>query len=369
MLSSFRVVEDVISQWAVEEGAAIQFVCSVRGREVSNVAAGYDDDNNLIDQQRLFCVMSASKAVAALVMLYLRAQGCYEPDERITRWWPRFGRHGKEGATVAHVLSHRLGLPRLTTDHRLWGDREHMRTLVEEARPDWRPGERFGYHGGIFGPVLDELVHRWTGESMGAILQKELCAPMGIRDCFMGLPRDAGHRIVPLRFLESNQMDAASKVVLPPFETGWFNDPDWLSASNPSSGVVASASALVQLLDILAHSGYAGGRRYWGEALQRDAERARNTPEEASASATLPGAAFGLGFLVAPTPRVFGVVPMSRRTLGHIGATGAVVCADSAAQVTYAFTINGVGGSRALVRCQRIGDLVAEAVGRSEARS
>jgi CubicO group peptidase (beta-lactamase class C family) len=362
---TFEPIGRTLEGWAAPEGAAVQFACSVDGSLVYRVAAGtVHSGGPPLDHDHVFPVMSASKAVAAVVMLHLRERGLLAMTDRIARWWPRFARNGKAGATVEHVLSHRLGLPELTAPYRRWGDREYMRTIIEDAAPQWEPGTRYGYHGGSFGPVLDELVWRCTGMSMGQVLEHELCQPLAVADCYMGLPSAASPSLVPLRFLEPEQLAAHRDGPRPPpFGAEHFNDARWLKASNPSSGVVASATGLVRLFELVAQDGTLRGRRYWTEAGQRDAERARNGPAELPASRTLDGARFGLGFLVAPTPRVFGTQPLSSRTVGHIGATGAVVCADATTRTAYAFAINGVGGARALVRCTTVGDLLRDALG------
>lgn len=77
--------------------------------------------------------------------------------------------------------------------------------------------------------------------SMGQVLDHELCQPLAVADCYMGLPSAASSSLVPL------------------------------------------------LLELVAQDGTLRGRRYWTEAAQRDAGRARNGPAELPASRTLDG--------------------------------------------------------------------------------
>ena len=91
----------------------------------------------------MFVLYSSTKGLAALAMHMLRDRGRFEYDDLISRYWPEFARNGKERATIAHVLSHRVGNtmgPDWLT-YKLWGDRQKCAQAMEELTPRWTPGE------------------------------------------------------------------------------------------------------------------------------------------------------------------------------------------------------------------------------------
>ena len=58
-------------------------------------------------------IFSASKAMTACLAHLLDQQGKIHIGDRVAEYIPEYARHGKEGITIAHVLSHRGGVPNL----------------------------------------------------------------------------------------------------------------------------------------------------------------------------------------------------------------------------------------------------------------
>src|SRR5262245_50948122 len=58
-----------------------------------------------------FYVYSTGKSATATVAHMLVERGCFTYDTPIVALWPEFGAHGKEQATVRHVLTHTVGVP------------------------------------------------------------------------------------------------------------------------------------------------------------------------------------------------------------------------------------------------------------------
>jgi CubicO group peptidase (beta-lactamase class C family) len=357
-----------LGRWQRLGDAAMQLSLYRWGQPVLDVACGADPfTGQPVRRDTLFCLLSATKGLAAIVLLHLRAQGRFHWQDRVVDYWPEFGYGGKERATIEDVLSHRLGIPALTAPYQRWPDRDYMRRLVERSRAQWPPGTRYGYHGGIFGTVIDELCRRWTGRSLGQVLHEEIARPIGHLDCYIGLPAQAEARLARLLFLEPEQRTAPgfSGMANPPL--GWdgeYNNLEVLRSCQPSGGGVASAHDLAGIFNLLALEGAYRGRRFWDAALQRDTTRRRSPAfdGERPASPGLRGGCWGLGFLVAPTPEIFGTVPLGPRTIGHAGASGAVAWADPDTGISFAFTINGLRGRRQLYRNRVLGDLVRQAL-------
>jgi CubicO group peptidase (beta-lactamase class C family) len=352
----------VIHDWCSADGTGLQLAICVRGHLVLSAWDGVDQfSNDAIQRTTLFPILSATKGLASIVLLHLHHLGYFKWSSPISHYWPEFGSNGKREATIEQLLSHRVGLPGLTAPWERWVDRSYMTRLVEEAAPEWEPGSRYGYHGGSWGIIVDELIRRWTGATTGEILRNSFSQAVDAEDCYIGLPLECYPRVARLAFLEPEQR--ASTFRLGPLgPDGEYNNKHILASCQSSGGGVTSAEALARLYNFVAFQGQWSGTSYWLPDEQADASRSRNTLAEAPAAR--PGLAFawGLGFMVSPSHDVFGSSPPSSATAGHPGASGAIGYADPPSQTTVALTINGIGGKHMYERYRLLGDCVQSAV-------
>jgi hypothetical protein len=83
-----------------------------------------------------------------------------------------------------------------------------MARLIETSHVEWDPGTRYGYHGGSFGFIVDELCRRLAGRTAGQILH-EIAVKLGHPDCYIGLPQPYMKRVAKLQFLEPDQRPTA----------------------------------------------------------------------------------------------------------------------------------------------------------------
>lgn len=112
-------------------------------------------------------------------------------DQPIVDLWPEFGAHGKDKATLRHVLTHSVGLPALPPDATRQAFPE-LPDYLAAAEPWWEPGTKMTYHAETFGLLVGEIVRRATGRSISAVL-RELITPLGIEnDVFFALPATSG---------------------------------------------------------------------------------------------------------------------------------------------------------------------------------
>lgn len=102
-----------------------------------------------VTPQTPFCIYSSSKGITALVIHMLAERGLLDIDDKIVDHIPEYARHGKQGITIGHVLSHRAGvatLPRSAIDLDLLADREALVELICDAKPTSAPGKLLAYH-------------------------------------------------------------------------------------------------------------------------------------------------------------------------------------------------------------------------------
>jgi CubicO group peptidase (beta-lactamase class C family) len=176
-------------------GAIAQIRVLRRGQVVLDRAFGCRPDS-------LFLIFSAGKPFVATLVHKLAERGMLDLDDPVARYWPEFGRHGKDTITIRQVLQHRAGLPvarglpRDALAAPYWRRAVHG---LELARPSWPPGEVPAYHILSFGFILGEVVQRITGADLREVMRTELFEPVGLADTDLGLPRAAWSRHVPVR--------------------------------------------------------------------------------------------------------------------------------------------------------------------------
>ena len=115
-----------------------------------------------------FTIYSASKAVAATVAHILDEEGAIHLGDRVAEYIPEFGSHGKDVITIAHVLSHRAGVPSLPSDALDLdnaNDSEYVCRPLCDAEPSGRPGKMLAYHAISGGFIIGEIVRRVTGRA------------------------------------------------------------------------------------------------------------------------------------------------------------------------------------------------------------
>ncbi|CAM5719812.1 Esterase OS=Streptomyces glaucescens OX=1907 GN=SGLAU_14425 PE=4 SV=1 [Streptomyces glaucescens] len=139
-------------------------------------------------------VRSATKGVAAAVLLLLHQRGELDLDAPVGKWWPEYGAAGKERTLVRHLLAHRAGVPAL--DRPLTVAQAADPVLGAEAvaaqAPAWEPGTDHGYHAQTYSWLTAELVRRVTGRPIGEWIADEIAGPVGA-DFWLGLPRPRPH--------------------------------------------------------------------------------------------------------------------------------------------------------------------------------
>ncbi len=330
-----------------------------------------------------FVIYSATKGIAALVMLMLYERRKLHFDEPVVRYWPEFAGRVPEKAAVSirHVLGHRGGFPVgpdwLTAEH--WPDRAALRRAMEEIPLRWGPGERNGYHAMNFGHVLNELVERIDGRDLGRFAAEEIFAPLGIDDFHIGLPEDpslearvawvynkigerptseatgvagpSGSDPVRSPAATSRQLEAGEEVYEPdpsrpgatPEHRHPFNRPRVWRAVLPAAGGIATARALAGVYAPLALGGSHADARLVSQEGLRHCTTPTNRRGEVDAIIGL-AIRWGTGWHMDWYGK-----GSSLRTFGHGGAGGQVGFADPDRGMAFAFLCNGQRSSKYLM--------------------
>ncbi|WP_354700970.1 N-acetylmuramyl-L-alanine amidase [Paraconexibacter sp. AEG42_29] len=294
-----------------------------------------------------FVIFSASKAITAMVVHLLDERGELHIGDRVADYIPGYGRNGKDAITLAHVLSHRAGVPNLPghlMDIENLGDWDLIVETLCDAHPASRAGKTLAYHAISGGFILGEVVRRVTGDDIRTVLQREILDPLGFRFGNYGVaPEDldlVGHCyatgapvVPPISTVLTRALGKAPDAIVEA-----SNDPRFLSGIVPAGNGVASATELSRFFELLRCGGELDGVRL---LEPRTIMRARSEQSYRDIDFTLGfPTRYGLGFMLgAEVLSLFG--PNTDQAFGHLGYTNTIGWADPQRALSAALVTSG----------------------------
>jgi CubicO group peptidase (beta-lactamase class C family) len=352
----------------VESGAerALQVAVYRHGEPVVDAVAGIADPQTgrPVTPDTPFYAYSVGKGATATVAHVLVERGLFGYDTRIVELWPEFGAHGKESATVRHVLTHTVGVPGVpadTTPEDLC-DWEKMCEAIADSEPWWEPGTRTAYHAYPFGYIVGEIVRRATGKRISQVLWEDVAGPLGIADeLYFGVPESELGRLARLEDAEGSAEFLAAmpddspffklgpRVVTPTAEFG--NRADVLMADIPAGGKM-SARAMARMYAALLGE-VDGVRLISPERLREMSAPAFSGTDEIMGNPVTWALGYAIGRI--------GTDPQETQTaFGWGGVGGSFAYADTATGVAFALTKNRLTPDFGVA--QQIDEIVTKAV-------
>ncbi|MEU8645193.1 serine hydrolase domain-containing protein [Streptomyces sp. NPDC102256] len=317
-------------------------------------------------------VRSATKGVAAAVVLLLAQRGLLDLDAPVASHWPAYKARGKEHTRVRHLLAHRAGVPVL--DRPLTpaeaADPDIAAAAVAAQTPVWRPGTDHGYHAQTYSWLTGELVRRVTGRTLGAWIADEIARPLDL-DLWVGLPPEqagrvgrvaqveappapGGLRTRPKRavveaYADPDSVTRRAFAAITPMPDE--NDPAYRAAVLPASNGIATADGLARFYATLI--GEVDGVRLF---TPETAAQARAEHSAGPDRVLVVNTRFGLGYMLhGPASPL-----LSPDSFGHPGRGGALGFADPESGIAFGYVTNGFRTSvtadaraQALVRAVR----------------
>ena len=279
-------------------------------------------------------IFSASKALTASVAHLLDQQGKIHIDDRVAEYIPEYARHGKEGVTIAHVLSHRGGVPNLPGEaFKLENidDRDGIVEMLVDAKPQSRPGTALAYHAISGGYIIGEIVHRVTGKSIREVLAEEILDPLGFRWTNYGVDAADVEAVATSHYTGAPVLPPLSNLLKRALGVSvgdaarLANEPEFLTGIIPSGNAVTTATELSRFFELLRRGGELDGVRIFEPRTLR-----RMLTEQSYMEID-----FTLGF---PTRFSLGMMlgaqllslygPDTEHAFGHLGFTNIIGWAD-----------------------------------------
>ncbi|MEU1853479.1 serine hydrolase domain-containing protein [Streptomyces sp. NPDC019990] len=337
-----------------ERGAAVAVYRD--GQRVVDLWAGTRDVDGTAPWERgtAQVVRSATKGVAAAVLLLLHQRGLLDLDAPVGHYWPEFKARGKERVLVRHVLNHQAGVPVLDRPLTPQQALDPLRgpEAVAAQPPAWEPGTDHGYHALTYGWLVDDLVRRVTGHGTGAWLASQVTGPLGL-DLWLGLPdAEAGRvgrvgrvegpeptgglRARPKRSVTEAYQDPASLTrrafaAISPFPEQ--NDPAYRAAALPATNAIATADGLARFYATLIGDTAGAARLFTPETV----ELARAEESAGPDRVLVVGTRFGLGYMLHGSASPF----LTPGSFGHPGRGGALGFADPGTGTAFGYVTNG----------------------------
>jgi CubicO group peptidase (beta-lactamase class C family) len=348
--TDFEPVIDAFAKNFDERGEVGAAVCVyLDGEPVVDLWGGLADATigSPWQEDTLVLVFSATKGVTATCANLLMQRGQLDPDATVASIWPEFGANGKEGITVAQVMSHQAGLPYVEGDFTFeetlaW---QPMVDALAAQRPIWEPGTKHGYHMRTYGWLVGEIIRRADPEqrTTGTIVRADIADDLDV-DFWVGLPEELEPRVARVVPPKADLRKALAafgddlllaRVFSNPgghynYDQMW-NTREIHAAELPSSNGIGNARGLARLY--ASCIGPVDGRR----TLQAETV-ARATLEQACGhdEVLMMESCLGLGYMLG---RSFGAANPPN-AFGHAGAGGSLAFADPDTGVAFAYAMN-----------------------------
>ena len=256
------------------------------GKSILELHGGYRDAKRESPwtPDTIVLLWSATKGLGSACLLHLLQERNIALTRRVAEFWPEFGQAGKGEITIGQLLSHQAGLCALDTPVDVLNYSEII-AAIEKQPPLWPPGTAHGYHARTFGFLIDELMLRINGITIGEYWRKIFADPLQL-DIWIGLPRSENVRVATMYAAKvgnppepKNRQSGSDfytdlvtsgtivrKVFTSPYglnSVSGMNDPDIRALPFVSFGGIGNATSLAKFYAMLANNGELDGQRFF----------------------------------------------------------------------------------------------------------
>lgn len=353
-----------------------------RGRLVLNRTIGHLSNppggvaGEIVTPDSLFSLFSASKIVTATLIMALVEDGLISLDDRVVDYLPEFGRHGKQGIRIRHLLQHTAGIPNLPPIDDIEATFQSGTVDLEpiyDLRPLSAPGVRTAYHSIAGWQLLQAIVEKVTAKALPEVLRARLLDPLGIQNLTYGT--DPARAALVARH-------AATGLRTPGFMSSIFttnigvdfdkaveltNRDGFHTAVLPSANIVATPDEVGRFMEMLRMGGELDGVRVLKpETVRRMVTDV--TPARIDGTYRLP-MRYGLGVMMGGD--LFSLFGFGTKgVFGHLGLSNVVAYADPARELSVSYLNTGKPMfAPGMVQWYRVMQRIANLVPRTASRS
>jgi CubicO group peptidase (beta-lactamase class C family) len=270
-------VEAALSRALQGGEVGLQVAAYLHGEPIIDTWGGVIEPggDTLVVSDTLFNIFSVTKVLAVSGLHLQVERGLVEYDAPVVRYWPEFGAHGKERATVRDIITHRAGVPQMPADitPEKLGDWDWIVQRLADTEPLVEPGTKNTYHSYTFGWLVGEIIRRSDPRhrSVGDFLREEICAPLGIESFYVGLPASEEHRVAPLTYpvRPTPPAEGDPRWLAAPKQVNFvpeiYNRSDVRAACILGAGGIADARSVASFFSLLAGRGQTNGVRLLSE--------------------------------------------------------------------------------------------------------
>jgi len=330
-------------RWTVEKKLpAITFLTGTKDAVHGPVSFGSHsvDGATPLVERPIYLIASITKPVVAMAALQLVERGQIRLSDRVTDYFPEFGKQGKYSVELRHLFTHTSGLPDMLPNNvelrQAQAPLSKFFSEICELPLTFPAGRGVQYQStGLL--VLSEIVRKVTGRSMPDVLRQEIFQPLGMSDSELGVP-DAWHAglSTPGTSDQTSKIARIPELRVPADQaaaTTWnWNSLYWRQLGAPWGGMLTTTEDFAKFAQLMLRGGKTpDGATIFSPALVSAAttnqlEMMVNVPEEDRRCRP-----WGLGWRLnwPGHSASFGDL-LSRVTYGHWGATGTLMWIDPA---------------------------------------
>ncbi|HEX3915889.1 MAG TPA: serine hydrolase domain-containing protein [Caulobacteraceae bacterium] len=169
------------------------------GETVADLGLGLAAAGRPMTTASMMTWLSTSKIATSLLFARIWEEGLVALDDPVAAHIPEFGVRGKERVTLRQVWTHTCAM--LNVEQKLFPVRyaqtnaENIALICRSGLDrDRTPGVSAGYQTSIVTLLLAEIIARKRGRDFRELIREELFLPLGMTDCWLGMPAEALER-------------------------------------------------------------------------------------------------------------------------------------------------------------------------------
>ncbi|HVM07491.1 MAG TPA: serine hydrolase domain-containing protein [Acidimicrobiales bacterium] len=315
---------------------------------IADVAVGEARPGTPMTTEQMIIWWSMTKASTAVATALCWERGLLDVEAPVTVYVPEFGKHGKDALTLRHLLTHTGGFTPAdrvqsnALDPDEWWD-DVVRAICESPTDDgWVPGRDAGYHLWCSMQILGECVQRVSGRRYPEFVRDEIFLPLGMDDCWVGMPIDVAERYGDRLGTMFNTEGVVNGTEEEPRSLALLDQPAVVSRSMPGGYGRGPMNQLVRMYRMLVRGGELDGVRILRpQTVAAASARHRTGIHDRTFGVVMD---WGLGFNIDGGSMGRHCSP---RTFGHGGAQSSVAFADPEFGIAAAIQVNGMPGNEA----------------------